>query len=491
MIERLEIRGFKALGVEGVDLPLAPITLLLGANSVGKSSIFQMLLAMQQSWSKFAYIGQLSPVGSGTDLGRFCNLQHRFGEYVCREVMVRIELEGNRDLEMAWSDSHSVEVPHEVAEPPPGWPDRWSVKGLADQGDLGYLKVGNFRFLSQWDAQRLTLRLTLSGESVDAWLNRNPGHELSSLFQKGLSLVFEIIAEDDREFVPSADWAEGCEVDPTMIAELNSKMKQKPEDPDTLWGAAHRALVSVASFRKVLRSMCHIGGLRERGQRLYEVRVSDHPWNVGPSGERIADLLAYSDTAVDTTNHLLEAAEVGYQVRLMDFGSMASVREIQLIDHRPGRGKGNSVALPDVGTGISQMLPLAVQIATFLESGRFSSDPLLLVEQPEIHLHPRLQAHMVKMLAKAIKPDIDVPQRVQFLIETHSEHLVRGLGLLIERGELKPEDVSLIYLSREAETGEIGASRIKFRDDGRFQKRWPEGFFPEARMLEDGEFPKW
>jgi len=56
---------------------------------------------------------------------------------------------------------------------------------------------------------------------------------------------------------------------------------------------------------------------------------------------------------------------------------------------------------------------------------------------------------------------------------------------------LKPEDVSLIYLSREAETGEIGASRIKFRDDGRFQKRWPEGFFPEARMLEDGEFPKW
>jgi len=121
----------------------------------------------------------------------------------------------------------------------------------------------------------------------------------------------------------------------------------------------------------------------------------------------------------------------------------------------------------DVGFGISQVLPIIVQ--SMLSKGK-----TLCIEQPEIHLHPKLQADLGTLLATCVKE----PFSNQFIIETHSQHLILRLQRLVRQGVLTPSDISVIYVDR---TGE-GSKCVELRldKDGDFIDRWPQGFFEEG-----------
>jgi predicted ATPase len=90
-----------------------------------------------------------------------------------------------------------------------------------------------------------------------------------------------------------------------------------------------------------------------------------------------------------------------------------------------------------------------------------------------IHIHPRLQADLGNLLAEAIKK----PRWNQFLIETHSEHLVLRLQKLVRQKTLTPEDVSILYVSRGSEGSQV--QRLHLDGNGDFIDEWPGGFFPE------------
>jgi predicted ATPase len=98
----------------------------------------------------------------------------------------------------------------------------------------------------------------------------------------------------------------------------------------------------------------------------------------------------------------------------------------------------------------------------------------LIIEQPEIHLHPRLQADLGTLFATCSKE----PFGNQFIIETHSQHLILRLQRLIRQGTLTPDDVSVIYVDRATE----GSQCVELRLDkeGDFIDKWPQGFFEEG-----------
>lgn len=131
------------------------------------------------------------------------------------------------------------------------------------------------------------------------------------------------------------------------------------------------------------------------------------------------------------------------------------------------------VAFSEVGVGISQLFPLLVA-AVVARQG------LVTCEQPELHVHPRIQVGIGDLLTQANR-------QCSFLIETHSEHLIlRILRRIRESTEgdlpnglqqLKPEDVSIIYLDTAA--GGVKATRIDIDRYGEFTSRWPNGFFAE------------
>jgi predicted ATPase len=136
--------------------------------------------------------------------------------------------------------------------------------------------------------------------------------------------------------------------------------------------------------------------------------------------------------------------------------------------------------LPDVGFGISQILPLVVQTLA-------SKEQTITIEQPEVHIHPKLQADLADLLVAGIQPD----RNHRFVVETHSEHLIlRLLRRIRETSEgtlpdgqpaLPADDVSVVYLQRGAEGTEV--HHIRIDQSGEFIDPWPQGFFAE-RMKE-------
>ncbi|PLV14399.1 AAA family ATPase [Pseudomonas guariconensis] len=131
------------------------------------------------------------------------------------------------------------------------------------------------------------------------------------------------------------------------------------------------------------------------------------------------------------------------------------------------------VAFSEVGVGISQLFPLVVAA---VQAGR----GIIACEQPELHVHPRIQVSIGDLLTQAKK-------NTTFLIETHSEHLMlRILRRIRETAErelpeglqpVSPAEVSIIYM--EPGAAGVRTRRIEIDRTGEFTSRWPNGFFTE------------
>jgi len=152
--------------------------------------------------------------------------------------------------------------------------------------------------------------------------------------------------------------------------------------------------------------------------------------------------------------------------------NLAEVRELVLMDKRTQ----TMVSHRDVGVGISQVLPVLVSAYSNKES-------LVAIEQPEIHLHPALQAELGDVFIESALGE----QRNTFILESHSEHLILRILRRIretKEGELpegmiavNPSDVQVIY-AKPTDNGTVLHS-IGISEDGEFLEKWPDGFFAE------------
>ena len=151
------------------------------------------------------------------------------------------------------------------------------------------------------------------------------------------------------------------------------------------------------------------------------------------------------------------------------------------------------MTLADVGFGISQLLPIILQCLTpFLRSGRRDLDKnISIVQQPEIHLHPRLQAELADLFIESITPDISQNDQggqenslhwpkgsksgIKWIIETHSEILLQRMLRRIREGRLSSSALKVIYV----DPSEEGSSCIEMKvsAEGELLTPWPNGFF--------------
>lgn len=126
----------------------------------------------------------------------------------------------------------------------------------------------------------------------------------------------------------------------------------------------------------------------------------------------------------------------------------------------------------DVGIGISQVLPV-------LALAHAAKESLVAIEQPELHLHPALQAELADVFIESA-----LTQKNAFVLETHSEHLLLRILRRIRESRhsdgpsrLTPEHVSVLFV--ESTDRGARATQIPIREDGEFDAPWPQGFFPE------------
>ena len=116
--------------------------------------------------------------------------------------------------------------------------------------------------------------------------------------------------------------------------------------------------------------------------------------------------------------------------------------------------RGPKANINDVGYGVSQILPILVQILNPSVSKNAQRDPtqsfFSLLQQPEIHLHPRAQAELSSLLVK-----LATEGNQSFIVETHSDYMIDRARIEIRKGNIRPEDVSLIYFEPKGNIVEV------------------------------------
>jgi len=172
---------------------------------------------------------------------------------------------------------------------------------------------------------------------------------------------------------------------------------------------------------------------------------------------------AKSLTLLSQTQSWLGEISPGTQINILDSSEMDRVS----LQYSFGLGTSRYRAT-NVGFGITYTLPVITAI--------LSAKPgaLLLLENPEAHLHPKGQARMGSLLAQA------AAQNVQIILETHSDHVLNGIRLAVHGGNLDPDAVRLHFFQRsefqEQTVSEVISPRMNRR--GRIDQ-WPDGFFDE------------
>jgi hypothetical protein len=534
MLRSIQLENFKAFGQRTI-IPLAPITLIFGQNSAGKSSILQSLNLLKQTRESRDAEALLQPrTESGfVDLGSFQEML--FDHDLARSLAIRAEIAIPKRREgIPWQRWHpditslSIELQfvrktleEEVSlhkfslftgeEKIAGFT---STTVPEDFGRFGshFLRFERRRFTSSmramscaeitespsfWEkAVEYTIRhqdkLQKSIQEVRATLSKQRSRASSDLFDdakpgsrdrvcKKLDEALRLLTSNPsnpqvlkwlREeelgtivgmdgFVPVVSTFSD-EVPPLHY--LLSRYSRRVFPHEWYPSIARLAILGGDAIERSLTALFPLGPFRKPPARLY-IFTGTTPQDVGYQGQLLPDLLFRHPELVKSANDWLRKLDIGYEIEIRPLGpQLTDLFEVRLRDKR--REKEVLVGLSDVGFGISQILPLVVQSLA-------GSEQIITIEQPEVHIHPRLQADLGDLLVEAIKK----PRNNQFIIETHSEHMALRLQRRVREKKLSPKDISVIYVSR----GPNGATvqPLRLDEEGDFIDDFPGGFFPE------------
>lgn len=220
------------------------------------------------------------------------------------------------------------------------------------------------------------------------------------------------------------------------------------------------------AIRRELESISYLGPLRRKPER-------DYPWNKTKPGDVGSDGRGAIDALLASA--LLKGEDQSYVVNgvslwlaRMKVADRLEVRQqgrsnrYELIVHRDGI----ACNLRDVGIGISQVLPVLV-VSYFAPSGS-----TIILEEPEIHLHPLAQSVLAELFVT-----ISRERNVRFIVETHSEHLFRRMQTLLAKQEISTADSAMYFVERDGQAAQL--RELNLDEFGRVSN-WPIGFFGDA-----------
>jgi energy-coupling factor transporter ATP-binding protein EcfA2 len=220
------------------------------------------------------------------------------------------------------------------------------------------------------------------------------------------------------------------------------------------------------AIRRELDSISYLGPLRRKPERDYTWNKTK-PGDIGIDGRSAIDaLLASALLKSNEQNYVVHG--VSAWLARMKLADSLEVRQqgrsnrYELIVHRDG----TACNLRDVGIGVSQVLPVLV-VAHFASPGS-----TIMLEEPEIHLHPLAQSVLAELFVT-----ISQQRKVQFIVESHSEHLFRRMQTLMAKQLVTTSDAAMYFVER---TGKAAKLRELDLDEYGRVKNWPEGFFGDA-----------
>lgn len=471
MLTQISLTNFKAFGSK-TKISLAPLTLVYGANSAGKSSVIQSLLLLKQSRD----FDRLVTQGPIINIGAFKGIVHGHAEggldislsYGPISDWISIEgaLDSNLSRSVSWSFTSDSAGLGAAVQADWMFEDRkLSFTRSADSSGSYSLSREDiatvFREISSGPPPH-------SGEF--SYGNRDHDNRKSSklLGSHGAGRVNRLLKQAGVDILQmrASGLLPSGEI---RIPRMSAWAGEQDQHVVNFYLGFLAQLASEISgeIDQLLESLVWLGPLRSPPQRFYD--RGDAKGGVG-DGRQVAMYLFDHATVVGQVNEWLGRLEIPYILDVISAvtGNVATLVgdlvAISLTDIR----SGIRVSPADVGFGVSQVLPIIVELLS-------RRDSVVAIEQPETHLHPRLQARLADLFIDAIQPG---GRGNQLIVETHSEHLMLRVQRRIREGILDPAVVSVLYVD-QGESGQATVKSLRINDQGEFIDEWPHGFFDD------------
>ncbi|HKM38261.1 MAG TPA: DUF3696 domain-containing protein [Thiopseudomonas sp.] len=434
MLSSWRIQNFKAWQDTGA-IKLAPLTVFFGENSVGKSSLGQLLLALKQSAASTTPQRSLDfgDEHSLVDLGSFAQNLHQG------------QLTEPLAFELQWQLTEPLLLKN-VGQQAEMLVDQLclQVSVIADQAQQPQVQAISYSAYHNQQEQLSVSYHSAQGAELQVQILQPAAHNYSIALKDAVSSPerfyhLDVIEQLDAQFI--------------------SALARQTEN--------------------VLAGINGLAALRAAPQRQY-AWAGESPTDVGRSGESVVAAILAANAEQRTLQFAAGQPEqifeqgVAYWLQQMGVASDFNIRlapgsadqyQVLLKNH----AEASEVNLADLGFGISQLLPVIVQV--------FYAEPhsTVWLEQPEIHLHSHVQAGLADLLIAATQAqEAGQPRNVQIIVESHSEHFLNRLQRRIAEGVISHKDVALYFCSRAGTEAQIESLDVDTYGE---IAHWPDNLF--------------
>ena len=454
------IKNFKSLK-ENIEIELKPITLLFGPNNSGKSSVIHSILILKEAMKNTENDQSISLNNKYTQLGTFKDTIYEHDETKNFEFNFQIE-----------SDNKKASLNFQL--------------GLVE----GILMLKNFLFEFR-DGSILINNKEMTIQDVYGNKNiiKSNNYKLNNISYELLfnpveyTQLYDYLKQEIKFFDKQSQFYSDQMDDSMPVNQIHGTMhdiekskertfelkstiedmfglKQKVEDNIYF---IRDSLLQLDFFNNKLRTFLQnvtvIGPLRNPFLNYYLVpdKIFD---SVGMQGENFAPILLKlleRRESLDRLNTWLKKLDISSNIILKKFEEIRAVYLLNPILNTP-------INLTNLGFGISQLLPILVE-------GIYKKNSLIIIQQPELHLHPKLQGDIADFLIYSHRENNNT-----FLIESHSEHILLRLQRRIAEGELDRREAAIFNLELTENGSKI--FRISLNENGTLNE-WPKGFFDE------------
>jgi predicted ATPase len=433
MLTRLKVSNFKAW--PQLDVEFGRVTGLFGTNSSGKSSLIQFILMLKQT-------------KNATDRGLVLD----FGG-----PDQLVNLGTFRDVVRAHDEHRAI-----------SWSFGWRMPESLKVGDVEGKRTS---VLFESDEVEISSAVRLRNASLTA--------EALSYRFSDMEFGIRPRTEGSTKFGLHPDQKDGKPFQfirtPGRAWDLPGPVKTHlfPDQAKTYFQNADFLSDLEAAYERQMDQIFYLGPLREHPKREYQWAGAS-PEGVGLRGERAVDAILAATLRKETRN-------LGYKTRLRSFQEMIAywlqqlglISEFRIKEIADGSNLYHAIVkrdrfspdalLTDVGFGVSQVLP-ALVLLYYVPVGA-----TVILEQPEIHLHPSVQSGLADAILTAA-----ATRNLQVIVESHSEHLIRRFQRRIAEEKYSNEMVRLYFIGQSKGAAEL--ERLKINLFGEIEN-WPPNFF--------------
>ncbi len=461
-IREIRWQNFRAFPDTGW-LQIRPITVLLGTNNSGKSSILNPLLLLKQTLRSVRAQSALVLRGELINAGSFSDFVHDHDS--SQRVVFSLRFHSRRPADVS---------PPELGVVPP------ALCELTFQAEAapGIVSLHRYSVQDPFDRPLLVRTKAKSSQrysltAIQSWAAKADGEDAAA------SATDKAARSAITQAKPNHFLFDGGPVlDEALDVTVKRNRKETVGDSDEDASPGRAEELQLSSFvtkyiatveftgdhvRGDLKDVVYLGPLRENPKRLYEIS-GDAPPDVGIRGQFSPEILLRG-----RKKPLFR--QVSNWLQKFDFPGQLTCEELTETAFRLALTAGpNSIPtnFADLGFGFSQLLPLLVQGLSAAKG------TLFITEQPEIHLNPRLQSRLAEFFLQVTK------RNSRILVETHSEHIILGLRRLVAEGRLNSSDIAIYFVERP--DGIISTVRsVPVQPNGHVDAAdWPSGFFEDS-----------